>query len=544
MTASEGEPRAAPASLEAVFAAIRSGDIGAARSLATVALGQGVEHPVLLNLRALDHEDAGRFGEALADLRRAHFLAPRDFAILNACGLCLARMDQPQEALRCFDQVLEIQPKFGPAWFNRGAALERLGETAEADRSYARATDLNPESAQGWANQAFLAARRGDREGARAHATRALALQERLPTAELALAAVDEPAAAEVRLRALLDQTLTVYDRGLALGQLGDCLDAQDRCAEAFAAYDQSNRLFRAEFADRFEGPGQATAADTLRWLETWAQKLDPARWPRSPAISAKATEARDHVFLLGFPRSGTTLIENVLAGHPAVATLEERNTLDGAVREFLRDPAAIQRLEQASQWSLQPYRDDYWTRVKNHGVEAAGKVFIDKNPFNTLKLPLIQRLFPDAKIIFALRDPRDVVLSCFRRRFNLNASTYEFLDLKRAAANYDQTLRFADLTRAKLGLGDFPLVYERLVEDFAAQAQAVFAFLGLEAPADALHFGDRARRGEVASASSAQIARGLFTEGAGQWRRYRAELAPVLETLAPWVERFGYPAD
>ncbi len=532
--------------LEAVFTAVRAGDIAKARVLANAALAKGLEHHLLLNLRALDLEDAGRHEDALADLRRAHALAPADFSILNACGLCLARMDRQDEALSCFDQALAIQPKFGPAWFNRASALERIGEKAKAAQSYAKAAELNPENAQAWANMGFLAVRRGDADSARKFADMALEAQPGLPTARLVLAdiALAEPQAAERLLRAMLAEALSDYDRVLALGQLGDALDALDRPAEAFAAYTQSNVSFGAASAARFEAAGQANIVETLARMIAWAERLNPASWgSRTPATTKFANEG-SHVFLLGFPRSGTTVMESVLANHPQIVTLEERNTLQAGVLNFLDDPRALADLETASGWALQPYRDDYWARVKQFGDDPSGKIFIDKNPFNTLKLPLIYRLFPKAKIIFAVRDPRDVVLSCFRRRFGLNASTYEFLDLKRTAANYDDTMRFATIIGGKQDLAEHRLVYERLMEDFAGETRALLAFLGAEWRDDLAQFAGRAQRGEVASASSAQIARGLYSEGVGQWRRYRTELAPVLETLAPWVEHFGYSPD
>jgi Tfp pilus assembly protein PilF len=532
--------------LEGVFAAVRSGDLGEARRLAADALLAGIEHPLLLNLRALGYEEEGRFDEALRDLKRAHELAPADHAILNAYGLCLARMEKPEEALQCYDEVVAMAPDFGPAWFNRGWALERVGETAKAALSYARAAAINPQNALAWAKMAHLAARRGDAEATRAHANRALALQPGDPTAILALAEVElgEPLVAEGRLRGLMaGLALAPFDRAMTLGQLGDALDAQDRPAEAFDAYTQSNLLFRKEAASRFEAVGQPTVADTLDWLISWARGLDGGRQATTQRGAGPAPGDVRHVFLLGFPRSGTTLIENVLAGHPRVVSLEERNTLDAAVLAFLSDPRDAARFAGAASYELQSYRDDYWARVRSFGVEPAGKIFIDKNPFNTMKLPLIQKLFPNAKIIFAVRDPRDVVLSCFRRRFNLNPTTFEFLDLERAALVYDRTMRLADILRDKGPSDEYTLVYERLIDDLSAEARSVCAFIGADWRPDLLDFSARARRGEVASASSAQIARGLYSDGAGQWRRYRAQLAPVLEILAPWIERFGYPA-
>jgi len=533
------------ATLEAVFAAVRSGDMDEAKRLAREALAGGLEHPTLLNLRALDHEDAGRLEAALADLRRAAVLAPDDFTILNACGLCLARLDRREEALECYDEALAIQPAFGQAWFNRGAALERMGEPAKAASAYARAAEIHPQNPHAWANMAFLAPRRGDEAGARKYAERALALQPDHPTAVMALASVElgQPAAAEQRLRGLLTHQLGDTERGLALNLLGDTLDAQARYGEAFSAYAEGNATLRGEAAARYEAPGRMTIPQALGWMLDWAEKTDPGRWAApSRSVQNSAGEV-GHVFLVGFPRSGTTLIESALVAHPGVVSLEEKEALRAGVVEHLADVHGASRLETASDWTLQPLRDDYWARVREFGVDPAGKVFIDKNPFHTLKLPLIRKLFPEARIIFALRDPRDVVLSCFRRRFNLSPATYEFLDLERTAENYDSTMRLAEILRPKLGLAEHRLIYERLIADFTGEARALCDFIGVDWRDDMIDFAGRARRGEVSSASGSQISRGLFSDGAGQWRRYGEQLAPVMDRLAPWVERFGYPS-
>jgi len=532
--------------LEAVFTAVRTGDLATAKRLARAALAQGLEHPTLLNLRALEFEDAGMFREALADLRRAHLLSPQDHTILNACGLCLVRMDRAEEALRCYDQAVAIAPDFGQAWFNRGWPLERLGEITKATQTYARAADINPENAEAWANLAALDVRRGNTTAARVNAEKALALQPGHPTAILALAAIEiaEPEVAQARLKELLSGPLTPLDRAIAIGQLGDVLDALDKPAQAFDAYRTSNSLFREQSAPRFERPGQPTVGDAARWFTEWARNLDAMAWAAGVEDHAGEAGEAGHVFLLGFPRSGTTLIENVLASHPAVTSVEELETLAAGVVAYASGPDGPKRLDEATATELQRSRDAYWARVRELGVDPVGKVFVDKNPFNTLKLPIILKLFPKAKILFAVRDPRDVLLSCYRRRFQINSSTFQYLDLGQTATSYASAMGLAELLRAKIHFDEYQLVYERLVAEFGSEARAVCAFIGVEWDDALVDFADRARRGDVASASSAQIARGLYAGGAGQWRRYQAQLAPVLPILAPWVERFGYPAE
>ena len=319
-TDTDTDVRAADPAIREVFAAARAGDLVRAKALAVAALEAGHEHPVLLNLRALDHEERGRLEAALGDLERANALAPEDFSILNARGLVLARLRRFDAAVSCYEEALALRPDFAPAWFNSGWALEQLGESARAADSYARAGELEPRNAQAWANAAWLAARRGDKVSARSHAERAMAIQPEHPTAVLALASIEltEPATAERRLRGLLARPdLGPYDRAVALSQLGDALDGLGRTAEAFAAYRDGNALFRAEAEARFESLGQTTIPQLQNWLVPWAEQLDARAWTQGGGVGGKRAGERGHVFLIGFPRTGTTLIESMLAGHP-----------------------------------------------------------------------------------------------------------------------------------------------------------------------------------------------------------------------------------
>ncbi len=183
---------------------------------------------------------------------------------------------------------------------------------------------------------------------------------------------------------------------------------------------------------------------------------------------------------MVGFPRSGTTLLEQVLGSHPAVVTSNEKPTLDDATRAFLRTPGDVARLAAMRGAGLKQHRDAYWRRVREHGIAVAGRVFIDKQPYYTLQLPLILRLFPAAKIVFSVRDPRDVVLSCFRRRFLMSAPNFQFLTLDGTARFYDATMRLAEIYRAKLPLELLQLRHEDLVSDFEARVRETCDFLGL----------------------------------------------------------------
>ena len=248
-------------------------------------------------------------------------------------------------------------------------------------------------------------------------------------------------------------------------------------------------------------------------------------------------------VFILGFPRSGTTLLAQILATAPQVVVFEERPLLGKAINDFVDAPGGPEKLTAIDDLALEPYRTDFWHRAREED-EVAGKVVIEQTAFNTAYLPLIVRLFPGAKIVFAVRDPRDVVFSCFRRQFAPSRFTLEFRTLESTARFYDATMRLAELCRPALGQRLIDLRNEDLIESFDGQSQQLCRFTGVPWSEAMRHFEVGARDRTLTTRSSHQVKRGLVKDGVGAWRRYAAQMAPVLPILAPWVERFGYLPD
>jgi hypothetical protein len=169
--------------------------------------------------------------------------------------------------------------------------------------------------------------------------------------------------------------------------------------------------------------------------------------------------------------------------------------------------------------------------------------VLVDMSPLHSVKLPLIARLFPEVRIVLCRRDPRDVVLSCFRRSFSPNALTYQMTSIAGIARHYDATMRLTEKYVAALGLPVHVVAYERLVAEFDSGTRHLAQFVGAPWTEDVRRFERTAASRTITTPSAPQVRRGLF-DGSGQWRAYRAQLEPVLPLLAPWVEKFGYGPD
>ena len=531
--------------LDDVNAAIGAGAFDRAADLAARAVEAGERHPILFNVLAFRDSEAGRFDSALGLLRRGLEIAPRDANLLYSTGFCLFRLGRDVEALGALNTALDVRPGYAAALQHKGMIYERAGQDDAAERFYVEAQASDPAYEDPYAGLASVAASRGDFARARELAARALAIAPGQSTAHLALAKADFDAglftAVVERLTPLLgDPRLHDADRPAFLALLGDALDALKRPDEAFDAWSQGKTLSRDSYAGTALAETAQRQLDQLEALEPFVSTLAPFPPPPPPAEPGPG-RPREHIFLVGFPRSGTTLLEQVLASHADVVSLEEKPLLEAAEMEFLASPEGLQRLLDAGDDLLDPFRELYWRLLAERGLKVGGKVFIDKLPLASLLIPLIVRLFPDARILFAERDPRDVVLSCFRRGFKMNPGMYQFVTLEGAARFYDRVMSLADRYR-RLTPGRIHAVrYEALVVDFEAQCREICAFIGLEWTESLNDFAASARARPIRTPSAAQVRKGLYATGSGQWRRYEAQLAPVLPVLAPWVQTLGY---
>jgi tetratricopeptide (TPR) repeat protein len=534
-----------------IESAAAANDLPHAVEMARAALADGLQHPLLLNLRSYWWGQQGRQAEALEDLRHAFALAPLDLFVRNAYGTLLAKMERWPEAFPVLRETVSLAPDFAPGQYSLGWALERTGELDEARTCFERTIELDPNFVQPFVHLADFAQRRSDWSAAKDYAHRALAL---VPNHYVALTifaivalAENDLASAEALITPLLGrQPPEPIDGSLVRRVLGDLRHAQGRYTQAFSAYTASNRAKYGIYAPRYETPG-STAADYVGWLAAFFETANPAQWSAKRDLSIEQDDPRngatEHIFLVGFPRSGTTLLENVLASHPDVCTLEEKDTFGQLTHMFLVNDPGRDRLAALAPAEIAQHRAAYWDRVAGFGANVSGKVFVDKYPLSSIKLPMVAKLFPKAKVLFAVRDPRDVVLSCYRRNFAMNSSMFEFLMIDRAARFYGLVMNLCDIYRRQFGFEWREVRNEALVDDFEGEARAICDFMGLEWNAQMRDFAEHAKFRTIRTPSSVQVVRGINREGVGQWRHYAKEMEPAMPFLTRWIEAFGYAA-
>lgn len=312
---------------------------------------------------------------------------------------------------------------------------------------------------------------------------------------------------------------------------LGQLLEGTGQYDEAFEAFVRMNAIIRDDpsdpigrasaYRDQVRGQRKALSA---KWIKSWA----PVEVDDRPSPA----------FLVGFPRSGTTLLDTILMSHPGTEVLEEEPALMHAT-EALGGFAAIPG---ASRDDVERARDKYFEVARSLVPLDPGKLLVDKNPLSMNSLPAIRRLFPDARIILALRHPCDVVLSCYITNFRPNNAMASFLSLDTAAELYDLSFALFEKSRELLKPPLHVNRYEDLVEDRDRELRPLLDFLELEWDERVLDHESTAKaRGHIKTASYAQVVEPIYKRSAGRWENYRKHLEPVLPVLAPWAARFDY---
>ncbi|HET9356239.1 MAG TPA: sulfotransferase, partial [Sphingomicrobium sp.] len=518
--------------------------------------------------------DSGRAEEVLRMPAPAEPMSPPILALWQARGEAANIAGKPDIAAQAWRAVAGASPDDWRAWSNLGSALCALGEWVDASEAFSVAARLNPAEPgiRTSAAAALLAAGRQHRR------------ELRLDEAEAALRRAHEM---EPEDPEILYRFGGVLERTNRLGELEDLLAtasaagiADDRLNYLRAVLARRNgrleearelllasppdhepirwNALRAKIADALDEPGEAFEAATAMnraAVEEAVSGSDPEAWKKqtesyradlhefaatiTPQWAASLPRLKDPPaqrlsFLLGFPRSGTTLLDTFLMGHPEVAVLEEKQ-LVGRAAEVVGGSAGLAK---ASVALVRKARDAYFEMLREHVSADFTGLVVDKFPLDMAAAPVIEAMFPSARMIFAQRHPCDVVLSGFMQPIGV----VNFSNIEAAADYYDAMMSIWTAAREAMEFNVHTVVYEELVRDPEAVLRPTIAFLGLEWDDRILDHRRTAKgRGTIVTPSYDQVTEPVTTKPAGRWKRYRKQLEPVLPILLPWAEKLGY---
>jgi thioredoxin-like negative regulator of GroEL len=493
---------------------------------------------------ALTHIDRRDFQSARAVLQKALELSPEDAEIRYRFAQCCYETLHADEALSALERWepadsgdSEINASVGHLLLKLGAA-ERAEPIvrAAADRDPAPQMQLTLIQVLERTNRLTEARERLDRLLLDPKAS-VLGAELLLVQADLAQREGDHVFACSQYQR-LLDDCNELHDRHFQQFPLAKSLDALGRYGDAYKCMIDAHQSQVAHL--KLAAPlAVLRGAPTLSIAEYPCSPDDVAQWDTIAAPSA----AESPVFIVAFPRSGTTLLEVTLDAHAELKSMDEQpflqHALDDLIAQGVRYPIELGKL---SNVQIERVRDRYWENVRRRVHLEPGQRLVDKNPLNLLRLAAIKRLFPNAKVILAIRHPCDVLLSCFMQHFRAPDFALLCQDLPTLAAGYRRAFDFWYAQQHLLRAEVLELRYETFVDSFAEQAHRVIEFLDIPWDAAVLKPGTRAHEKRfISTPSYSQVVQPVSTKAVGRWQHYREHFDAVLPVLEPYFQRWGY---
>ena len=485
--------------------------------------------------------DAGAIPEAVSSYRRAIEIQPDFVEALSNLGAVLTALGDIPEAVKALNLAITLRPNAPQILCNLGNILQRDGRLVEALEKYQRALRCSPNSLDAIINVAALLEKTNRLEEAQALVDCELPRHRDNPNLLLVAARLARRADKLDEAIALLEAALAhkpgLEDAGVMHAFLGQLYDRKGDAERAFAHLAEGNRL-----------TAQTTGCE-IGGRNIYLDRVERMRAYLTPELAALpvsglfAGDVAAPVFLFGFPRSGTTLLEQILDSHPALQSLEEKPTVSVMVQAFEEMAQGHKNaLAELTEAQISQLRTIYFDEVARHIQLKPGCLLVDKSPLNTINVHLIWRIFPQAKFILALRHPCDACFSCFMQNFTLNEAMSSFMSIESSAAVYSHVMRVWMEAVRSLPLDYHRIRYEDLVVDFEKETRALLEFLGVGWDDGVRSHTEHAiKRGTINTPSYHQVTQPIYQHAKYRWKRYAKQFEEVMPELQPFIDYFGY---
>ncbi len=429
----------------------------------------------------------GRFNEAEALYQQVLREDPGNSSAMLALGILYSKREKPEQAIAKIQQLIEREPDNVEAHLRLGDVHRDHGRLDDAADSYRRALEYRPDSLHALSSLSII--------------TRHTDYTDEIRRLESHFQDPDLPDASRRSLGFIL---------GKAFDDLGDY-------PKAFDYFTEANRLAKAQYS--YSLPAQ------IDYLKKMQEYFDEVHFERHRNTGI---EDDSPIFVTGMPRSGTTLIEQILASHPDVYGGGERNDIPNIVRELNRitnHPFPI-NMNLATAEILNEKARRYVTGIKS--LAGSKQYFTDKAVSNIMYIGLIATMLPNAKIVYCSRDPRDQGLSCFQKDFgDTQPYCYDLSDIGTVNRESGQLM---DHWLRVLPDRIHPVRYEELVSDFENQVQSLLEYCGLPFDSRCLDFHQTKRL--LNTQSLAQVRQPVYRSSVGRWKNYERQLQPLIEAL------------
>ena len=454
------------------------------------------------------YKEIGKLNEAIDFYRNAISINPNYAQVYNNLGKVFQEQDKLELAMDAYKKATSLKLEYSEAWTNGAEALEKWNKLDELDD---------------WLKQAHKNFKIVPSDISYFQSKFLWRIKKRKEALKL-ISTINLKTVSENRKQGFLNLKAKCFESSQNFSKAYDCFLEMNLLAKKSNTYLNSN-------SDKF-------FANTKNQLEQLKLKL-----------TSRATDSEDNgetispIFLVGFPRSGTTLMDTILRSHSKIEVLEEKPTVVAAKAAIRKNGYNEIHNKVFSIDIISEARSSYIKEFRKHIKSSdTNSIYIDKLPLNLIEVPLINQLFPSAKFILALRHPFDTILSCWMQDFEINAAMANMVDLDRIVDLYCIAMETFKICRSEYNLNVHTIRYEDLLEDLKGESSALLTFLDLTWETKMEDYRATAlKRGRINTPSYSQVSQPIYKEAKYRWVNYKEYLDKYSDQIEPWIQEFGY---
>lgn len=466
-----------------------------------------------------------------------------------ACYMYLAHIKtQKQDIVNAIDNyrtAISLQPDLAVAHLHLASLLMSVKQLEDSEYHYNYVINLQPDNANAYANLAQVQELLNKIDEARNSVSKALSITPGHVAALMVLGKIKKRDGEYLDAEKMFEKVISLSSvpalSASASFELGHCLDKLERYNEAISMTIKGKDLVLNSINNL---PFDKKIYQSK--IEANKNFLKKSQMKTSDKVRGDINDRPAPVFFVGFPRSGTTLVEQILNQHEDIVTSDEASLVDDLINSIseitdtnMPYPQCLDALIDTDYALLREY---YWKNATKE-IDGLGqhKRLVDKLPLNIVELGFISRLFPNAKILVALRDPRDVCLSCFMQAFTPNPAMINFIDMESTTDFYHHVMDLWLNYRKNLPINWHQYRYEDLIDDFDETTSEIFSFLELDYPENAELFYEAVQDKAIKTPSYQDVATPIYSRSKARWKNYEQYLEPYMDRLAPFINDFGY---
>ena len=493
------------------------------------------------------------FDSALKEHKKKNFLSaeklykqiletyPNEVSTLNNLGTVLKELGKNKAAIFYYEKALMIKPQDIITNYNLGLTFANLEEFQKSINFYEKVIRIDPRHIQSYHSLMDIYEKTNNQEKLEEIIIKAKSSLKDNPIIKLyegnLLHKKEKFNEAINNLESISFDSNEIKQEQLRVLTLGKCYDRNKNFDKAFDNFLKANKI---SSQLKSKNINKNFYLEKVESRKKFFNKLKKEKWP-----SLKLSDGqRNPIFIIGFPRSGTTLLDTILSSHPSIEVIEEKSMvpeLIGSLNELTKNK--LDNLKKINSEQIQKLRNNYFKNLYSHTKNKDNsKFYIDKLPLNIIYVGEILRIFPEAKFIFSLRHPCDCVLSCFMQTFKINNAMANFLNLEDSAKLYDHVMRLWTQYISIFHINHHEIKYENLIQSLETTVRPLLKFLELPWNDKILEFSKTAKKKQqIKTPSYDQVIKPMYLDSKDRWQMYKKQISNIFPILEPWIKKFNY---